>query len=163
MASERPIGRARGGCLLRSFAFIAARLARRPGGPRQIRPGRPATSRGWRAQAVTSPFEYSLSGKWLELFKEIAPNLTRIAILRNPALAAGIGQLPRGNRLPLASPAGRWGRRVHTGPSPGRLPPVGGRGSFTSPRSSTNSTAIYGWTSPIIASFTTITILRTNR
>ena len=37
-------------------------------------------------------FEYSLSGKWLELFKEIAPNLTRIAILRNPALAAGIGQ-----------------------------------------------------------------------
>ena len=28
-------------------------------------------------------FEYSLSGKWLELFKEIAPNLTRIAILRD--------------------------------------------------------------------------------
>ena len=37
-------------------------------------------------------FEYSLSGKWLELFKEIAPNLTRIAILRDPAVAAGIGQ-----------------------------------------------------------------------
>jgi len=37
-------------------------------------------------------FEYSLSGKWLELFKEIAPNLTRIAILRDPAIAAGIGQ-----------------------------------------------------------------------
>jgi len=37
-------------------------------------------------------FEYSLSGKWLELFKEIAPNLTRIAILRNPAIASGIGQ-----------------------------------------------------------------------
>ena len=37
-------------------------------------------------------FEYSLSGKWLELLKEIAPNLTRIAILRDPALAAGIGQ-----------------------------------------------------------------------
>ena len=37
-------------------------------------------------------FEYSPSGKWLELFKEIAPNLTRIAILRDPALAAGIGQ-----------------------------------------------------------------------
>ena len=37
-------------------------------------------------------YEYSLSGKWLELFKEIAPNLTRIAILRDPALAAGIGQ-----------------------------------------------------------------------
>jgi putative ABC transport system substrate-binding protein len=37
-------------------------------------------------------FEYSLSGKWLELFKEIAPNLTRIAILRDAAIAAGIGQ-----------------------------------------------------------------------
>jgi putative tryptophan/tyrosine transport system substrate-binding protein len=37
-------------------------------------------------------FEYSLSGKWLELFKEIAPNLTRIAILRDPAISAGIGQ-----------------------------------------------------------------------
>jgi putative ABC transport system substrate-binding protein len=37
-------------------------------------------------------FEYSLSGKWLELLKEIAPNLTRIAILREPAQAAGIGQ-----------------------------------------------------------------------
>ncbi len=37
-------------------------------------------------------FEYSLSGKWLELFKEIAPHLTRIAILRDPAIAAGIGQ-----------------------------------------------------------------------
>jgi putative tryptophan/tyrosine transport system substrate-binding protein len=37
-------------------------------------------------------FEYSLSGKWLELLKETAPNLTRIAILRDPAIAAGIGQ-----------------------------------------------------------------------
>jgi putative ABC transport system substrate-binding protein len=37
-------------------------------------------------------FEYSLSGKWLELLKEIAPDLTRIAILRDPAIAAGIGQ-----------------------------------------------------------------------
>ena len=39
-----------------------------------------------------TPFEYSLSGKWLELLKEIAPNLTRIAILRDPAIATGIGQ-----------------------------------------------------------------------
>ena len=37
-------------------------------------------------------FEYSLSGKWLELLKEIAPDLTRVAVLRDPALAAGIGQ-----------------------------------------------------------------------
>jgi ABC-type uncharacterized transport system substrate-binding protein len=39
-----------------------------------------------------SAFEYSLSGKWLELLKEIAPNLKRAAVLRDPALAAGIGQ-----------------------------------------------------------------------
>jgi putative tryptophan/tyrosine transport system substrate-binding protein len=39
-----------------------------------------------------SSFDYSLSGKWLELLKEIAPTLTRIAVLRDPALAAGIGQ-----------------------------------------------------------------------
>jgi putative ABC transport system substrate-binding protein len=39
-----------------------------------------------------SAFEYSLSGKWLELLKQIAPSLTRAAVLRDPALAAGIGQ-----------------------------------------------------------------------
>jgi putative tryptophan/tyrosine transport system substrate-binding protein len=37
-------------------------------------------------------FEYGISGKWLELLKEIAPNMTRAAVLRDPALAAGIGQ-----------------------------------------------------------------------
>jgi ABC-type uncharacterized transport system substrate-binding protein len=36
-------------------------------------------------------FEYGLSGKWLELLKQIAPSLTRVAILRDPATAAGIG------------------------------------------------------------------------
>jgi putative tryptophan/tyrosine transport system substrate-binding protein len=39
-----------------------------------------------------SAFEYSVSGKWLELLKQIAPNVTRVAVLRDPALAAGIGQ-----------------------------------------------------------------------
>jgi putative tryptophan/tyrosine transport system substrate-binding protein len=39
-----------------------------------------------------SAFEYRLSGKWLELLKEIAPQLTRVAVLRDPGLAAGIGQ-----------------------------------------------------------------------
>jgi len=38
-------------------------------------------------------FEYSLSGKWLELLKEIAPRVTRAAVLRNPAIASGSGQL----------------------------------------------------------------------
>ena len=37
-------------------------------------------------------FEYSLSGKWLELLKQIAPNVTRAAVLRDPAIASGIGQ-----------------------------------------------------------------------
>jgi len=39
-----------------------------------------------------SAFEYSLSGKWLELLKEIAPNLTRVAVVRDSLLPAGIGQ-----------------------------------------------------------------------
>jgi putative ABC transport system substrate-binding protein len=39
-----------------------------------------------------SAFEYSLSGKWLELLKELAPNVTRVAVLRDPAETAGIGQ-----------------------------------------------------------------------
>jgi putative tryptophan/tyrosine transport system substrate-binding protein len=39
-----------------------------------------------------SAFEYSLSGKWLELLREIAPNIVRAAVLRDSALAAGIGQ-----------------------------------------------------------------------
>jgi putative ABC transport system substrate-binding protein len=37
-------------------------------------------------------FEYGISGKWLELLKQIAPGVTRAAILRDPAISAGIGQ-----------------------------------------------------------------------
>src|SRR5256885_944878 len=37
-------------------------------------------------------FEYSLSGKWLELLKEIAPGVTRVAILRDPPHPAATGQ-----------------------------------------------------------------------
>jgi putative ABC transport system substrate-binding protein len=37
-------------------------------------------------------FEYSLSGKWIELLKEIAPRLARAIVIRNPANASGIGQ-----------------------------------------------------------------------
>ena len=37
-------------------------------------------------------FEYGLSGKWLELLKQIAPGVTRAAILRDPSIASGIGQ-----------------------------------------------------------------------
>ena len=37
-------------------------------------------------------FEYSLSGKWLELLKETAPGMTRVAVLRDPTQPAGTGQ-----------------------------------------------------------------------
>jgi putative ABC transport system substrate-binding protein len=38
-------------------------------------------------------FEYGISGKWMELLKEIAPAVTRVAVIRDPAIAAGAGQL----------------------------------------------------------------------
>jgi putative tryptophan/tyrosine transport system substrate-binding protein len=37
-------------------------------------------------------YEYSLSGKWLELLKQIAPKVTRAAIFRDPAISSGLGQ-----------------------------------------------------------------------
>jgi ABC-type uncharacterized transport system substrate-binding protein len=37
-------------------------------------------------------FEYNLSGKWLELLKEIAPQIKRVGVLRDPRAAASIGQ-----------------------------------------------------------------------
>jgi putative ABC transport system substrate-binding protein len=40
-----------------------------------------------------SVFEYSVAGKWLELLKEIAPRVTRVAVLRESAIAAGPGFL----------------------------------------------------------------------
>jgi putative ABC transport system substrate-binding protein len=37
-------------------------------------------------------FEYSLAGKWLELLKQIAPKVTRVAVLRDPAVPSGPAQ-----------------------------------------------------------------------
>jgi putative tryptophan/tyrosine transport system substrate-binding protein len=37
-------------------------------------------------------FEYGLSAKWVELLKQIAPGVTRAAVLRDPAITSGIGQ-----------------------------------------------------------------------
>jgi putative ABC transport system substrate-binding protein len=37
-------------------------------------------------------FEYSLGGKWLELLKQIAPTVTRVAVLRDTSTASGTGQ-----------------------------------------------------------------------
>src|SRR5262249_50385568 len=36
-------------------------------------------------------FEYSLSAKWLEVLKEIAPRVTRVAVIRDPTISAGTG------------------------------------------------------------------------
>jgi putative ABC transport system substrate-binding protein len=37
-------------------------------------------------------FEYALSGKWLQMLKQIAPRVTRVAVFRDPAISSGIGQ-----------------------------------------------------------------------
>ena len=37
-------------------------------------------------------FEYSMAGKWLELLKEISPNVTRVAVIRDTTLSGGPGQ-----------------------------------------------------------------------
>jgi putative ABC transport system substrate-binding protein len=37
-------------------------------------------------------YEYSMSGKWLELLKEIGPRVTRAAVVRDATVASGIGQ-----------------------------------------------------------------------
>jgi putative ABC transport system substrate-binding protein len=38
-------------------------------------------------------FEYGMSGKWVELLKEIAPGVKRVAVLRDAGSSSGIGQL----------------------------------------------------------------------
>jgi putative ABC transport system substrate-binding protein len=49
-----------------------------------------------------SNFEYNIAGKWLELLKEIAPGVTRVAVLRESAIAAGPGQF---GAIQAAAPA----------------------------------------------------------
>lgn len=39
------------------------------------------------------PFDYEIGAKWLELLKEIAPNVTRVGAVRDPGVTASIGQL----------------------------------------------------------------------
>ena len=38
-------------------------------------------------------FDYTMGAKWLELLKEIAPNVTRVGVIRDPTVTASIGQL----------------------------------------------------------------------
>src|SRR5262249_56289717 len=49
-------------------------------------------------------FEYGISVKWLELLKQIAPNVTRVAVVRDPPKTAGIGQC--GLSSPCLPPSG---------------------------------------------------------
>ena len=49
-------------------------------------------------------FDYSISGKWLELLKELAPGVKRVAVVRDPAIAAGIGQFAVIQALASSSP-----------------------------------------------------------
>ena len=61
------------------------------------RPGRRRLRRKPRGPAATSPasiFEYGVSGKWVELLKEVAPHVRRAAVLPDPARPGGIGHLP---------------------------------------------------------------------
>jgi len=37
-------------------------------------------------------FEYSIGGKWLDMLKQIAPEVNRVAVLRDSAISAGLGQ-----------------------------------------------------------------------
>jgi putative ABC transport system substrate-binding protein len=39
-----------------------------------------------------SLFEYSIGGKWLDLLKQVAPAITRVAALRDPVISGGLGQ-----------------------------------------------------------------------
>jgi putative ABC transport system substrate-binding protein len=61
--------------------------------PTRSAPGLSRACHG-RAGNVTgfAQFEYSLSGKWLEVLKQLVPSVRRAAILRDPAQIAGIGQ-----------------------------------------------------------------------
>ena len=58
-------------------------------------------------------FEYNLTGKWLELLKQVAPYVTRAAVLRDPAITAGIGQFAA-----IQSAAPSVGCLLYTSPSP---------------------------------------------
>jgi putative tryptophan/tyrosine transport system substrate-binding protein len=37
-------------------------------------------------------FEYRISGKWLEFLREVAPSVSRVAVIRDPRIGPGIGQ-----------------------------------------------------------------------
>jgi len=44
-------------------------------------------------------FDYTMAAKWLELLKEIAPNVTRVGVIRDPTVTVSIGQLAAVNSV----------------------------------------------------------------
>src|SRR5262249_8000442 len=54
-------------------------------------------------------FDYALTAKWVELLKQIAPTVTRVAVLRDPGLTVGVGQFAViFSNLPHASMSAFW-------------------------------------------------------
>ena len=51
-----------------------------------------ASSKLYRERAATQPGSYCSNAKWMELLKEIAPGVTRAAVLRDPTTTVGVGQ-----------------------------------------------------------------------
>ena len=51
-------------------------------------------------------YEFSMSGKWLELLKEIAPRVTRVAVIRDPNVPAGSGGLAAIQTVAPSTPIG---------------------------------------------------------
>jgi putative tryptophan/tyrosine transport system substrate-binding protein len=88
-------------------------------------------------------FEYSLGGKWLELLKDIAPHVMRAAVLRDPAVAAGAGQLGA-----IQSAAQSFGLEVR--PIDVRDPSEIERGVTTFARSSNGGLIVVGSAGSII-------------
>ena len=89
MSSWQPATRRRGHCSRRHARIpIVFTIVPDPVGAGLVdslaRPGGNATG-------FTS-FAYDIGGKWLELLKEIAPRVTRAAVIRDSAITAGVGQ-----------------------------------------------------------------------
>jgi hypothetical protein len=124
----------------------------------QARPGGNATG--------FSLLEYAMSGKWLELLKELAPRVTGAAVLRDPANPSGTGQLgaimsvaPSFGAMTRAGGAcqrpairGKKRCRLHGGLSPGA--PRGSRnGNFKNGDWTSEAIAERKWLRSLVQSF----------
>ena len=102
LRDTRPNWSPRAGHHLGSYGIAARRCKMQPALCRSFlrgqRPGRRGYVASLPARAAIQPdlslFEYSLSGKWLELLKQIAPGMTQAAVISNP-LSDYVGNLLR--------------------------------------------------------------------